>query len=162
MRNNSTVCFTLWGWTGKAHLHHGVGRLAWKRDRSNRNSATWRYQDDWQLIHEMIRLTDDGLTEEKSIASLATDQKTRDLFPYRKQRQRHDPILSENDRRIAALRARWRKIKRNGKRRLAEAVLGESAQPKGSFERTLAFLDPMTLLPPIEVKIEDGKKDVVL
>jgi hypothetical protein len=110
----------------------------------------------------MIRLRDQSLTEEKTIAILATGQKTRELFPYRKQKQRHDPILSENDRRIAALRARWQKIKRSGKRGLAEPVLGESAEAKDSFGRSLALLDQMMLFPEVEVKIENGKKDVVL
>jgi hypothetical protein len=174
MRNNSTVWLHALGldpshpdvWRRAffqlAHLHQGVGHLAWNRERSNRNSATWRNEDDLLLIHEMIRLRDQSLTEEKTIAILATGQKTRELFPYRKQKQRHDPILSENDRRIAALRARWQKIKRSGKRGLAEPVLGESAEAKDSFGRSLALLDQMMLFPEVEVKIENGKKDVVL
>lgn len=55
---------------------------------------------------------------------LATDPEKREFFPYRKQGQRHNPVNSEKDRRMAALRAHWLKLKRRGKYQvLAETVL---------------------------------------
>src|SRR5580704_9886297 len=71
------------GFLQLACRHYGVARLALHHHpRTNRNAATWTNTDDLKLLVEVIRLKAAGKSELQAIKQIASNPKTRQLFPY--------------------------------------------------------------------------------
>jgi hypothetical protein len=72
-------------------LHCGVGRPR----RTNANAEKLSADDDWVLLHEMIRLKDQGCNQEQAIEKLASDPSKTDplkLKPTSSQEQRVEAL----------------------------------------------------------------------
>src|SRR5262249_49118592 len=121
-----------------AVLHHGVGHLAWYRQRTNRNSATWMPEHDLALIREVF-LRQAGLSERAAVKKLATDPKKRQLFPYRMHGYRFS-TGEDPQKREAALWARWQKVKARTPS-ILDSLLGVSRSGLSAIERMLYELD---------------------
>lgn len=81
-------------------LHHGVG----KPRRTNTNAEKLSADDDWALLHEMIRLKDQGCTKEQAIEKLAGDRSKARLLKF--------TPTSSIAQRADALRKRMRAIRK--------------------------------------------------
>jgi hypothetical protein len=98
-----------------AVLHHGVGHVIWKPS-SNQNAAKWSIEHDIALRDEMRKRQ--GLRELAAIKQIAADPRARQLFPYKAQKMASPsrggrPLsnMSEEEKCVEVLRARWRKIR---------------------------------------------------
>ena len=135
------------GFLHLAHYHHGVGHIAWYPQRTNRNAATWRMEHDFVLVQQVAMLTRKGLSERRAIKALAADRKKRQLFPYRRQQQRHHPRGAEQKQCEDALRARLHKVKASAKARLRlESSGGDPKDEFSFFEGILSDLDTCDFL----------------
>jgi hypothetical protein len=83
-------------------LHHDVG----KPRRTNRNAEKLSGADNLALLHEMIRLRDQGLNEAQAVERLARDPSKATMFQFK--------ATSSVAQRRETLRWRLREIKKNG------------------------------------------------
>jgi len=81
-----------------ACLHYDVG----KPRRTNKNAEKLSAGNDWVLLHEVIRLKDQGLNEAKAIEKLASDPSKADLLKLKP--------MSSIAQRAEVLRKRLKKI----------------------------------------------------
>jgi hypothetical protein len=88
-----------------AMFHHGVGHLAWYRQRTNKNAATWTSTHDLALLWEVMALQQQGLSERGAIRKIVADPKKRQMFPYRL--KGYFAPAGEQQNRETALRMHW-------------------------------------------------------
>jgi hypothetical protein len=125
-----------------AYYNYGVGHIAWYPRRTNRNAARWTVDHDFDLLREVVKLTNDGLSERRAIKRLAFDRKKQQLFPYREQQHRHFAKGTEQKRREEALWARLQKLKASANARsILNLIVGDRDDRLSFYERTVRDLD---------------------
>lgn len=131
-----------------AHVHHGIGHLAWYPKRTNRNAARWTPDHDFVLLREVLILKTEGLSERGAVKWLATSSKKIQLFPYRAQEGRHSPKGTEQKRREDALWARLQKLKASASgKSLVRLFAGDLGKNSDFYESVLYDLDASHSLP---------------
>jgi hypothetical protein len=123
-----------------AYYHCGIGHIAWRPMRTNRNSATWTVTQDLALLREVMILRERGYSQRRAIKLIATDPKKRSLFPYR--RKGHFSTGSEQKKREAALRAHLQKllVSTRGKS-IGDLIIGVRHEALSPIVRTLYDFD---------------------
>ena len=133
------------GFLRLAYYHYGIGRLAWQPLRTNRRAATWTPCDDLNFIMEVTKLKANGSSELKAIKRILSDPRTRELFPYRGQKNRAGSDYSskyEVKRREAALWRRLQYLKASSNwNSVLDQLLGPGWNAQSSSERALYALD---------------------
>lgn len=138
-----------------AVCHHRVGHVAWYPRRTNRNAARWTTDHDYELLRGVAVLRAKGLSERRAIARIAADPKSCKFFPYREQKGRHFPKGKQQERREAALRARYQKLIASARGRSLLDLFGVAPKDgSGLFERELRDLDEAHFLPQL-VKLSE-------
>jgi hypothetical protein len=93
-----------------AFYHHGVGQLAWRTPRTNRNAATWTQDDDLILLDEVYKLRAKGYSSLGAIKRIASDPGVKQLLPYRARQDRSDFQSSNKNKLKKRKLALWRRF----------------------------------------------------
>lgn len=125
--------------------HHGIGGLAWSPRRTNRNSASWTWDDDLRLLKEVKRFTSKGFSERYAVKQIAADPRRTRLFPYRPQRNRVESKRISSSmsggKRESALWARLQHLKSSAPKISLYELLGGGPEELSFYNKLLCDLD---------------------
>jgi len=130
------------GFLRLACCHYGVGRLALRHARTNRNAVTWRASDDLKLLEEVSKLRAAGKSETQAIKQIVANPKTRRLFPYGEKNRIRSYYSEQNakQKREVALRRRLQHLKKSSNENsILDQLLGRGRDAQGVFERLLLY-----------------------
>lgn len=122
----------------------GVGAVTYGPAASKPVRWTKRHDDTLRALVGL--LVQRGLSVSEAITNIASDPTLKNWFPYSKQSGRHDPKLTDEKRKVGALRARWygpilEEREADAGPALTADVFGAGGEDISTYEYLLTTLD---------------------